>query len=107
MISRIWKGWTTARNASAYEAVLRDRVLPEFEAAAVAGYRGAHVLRREHDGGVEFMTVMWFDSEESLRPMLGDDVTRAHITDEARAVLGRFEERVSHYEVVMERGAGH
>ena len=107
MISRIWKGWTTAENAAAYEEILRTSVLPGIKKTLTTGYHGVHVLKREHDGGVEFMTILWLDSEDVLAPLLGDDLMASHVPAEARAVLGRFEERVAHYEVVRGEGIGH
>ena len=38
MIARHWRGWTTPENADAYEALLRDSVLPSLK--QIAGYRG-------------------------------------------------------------------
>jgi len=60
MIGRIWHGWTTPANASAYEALFRTEILPGIAAKNLPGYRGAHLLRREFEGVVEFVTILWF-----------------------------------------------
>ena len=39
-IKRIWHGWTTPENATAYENLLRDEVFPGIEAKQIPGYRG-------------------------------------------------------------------
>lgn len=100
MISRIWHGWTTPANAAAYQHLLHHEVLPNIAAMNVRGYRGAHVLRREHQAEVEFITIMWFDSLDSVRAFVGEDYEVAHVPEAARAVLSRFDARSQHYETL-------
>ena len=45
MIGRLWSGRTEPADADAYEAFLRDDLLPGV--AELEGARGAYVLRRE------------------------------------------------------------
>ncbi|MDX1395568.1 MAG: antibiotic biosynthesis monooxygenase [Gemmatimonadota bacterium] len=100
MIERIWHGWTTAENADPYEALLRDEVFPGIDAKGVEGYRGIRLLRRELPGGeVEFVTLMRFDSLDAVREFAGADYARAYVPPRARALLARFDEESSHYEV--------
>lgn len=101
-IARIWRGWTTPENADAYQAVVHDEVLPEIFARDIPGLIGAHLLRaaRPRDGEVEFTTVMWFDSLDSVKAFMGDDYERAHVPERARAVLKRFDHRSTHLEVL-------
>ena len=101
MISRIWHGWTTPENADAYERIVSTEVLPEIAARQIAGYRGAHLLRRPIDDEVEFVTIMWFDSLEAVRDFMGDDYEVAHVPPPARAVLARFDRRSQHYETLL------
>jgi heme-degrading monooxygenase HmoA len=101
MIVRIWHGWTTAANADVYESLLQDEIFPGIEAKEVAGYRGIELLRRPlEDGGVEFVTLMRFDSWAAVRAFAGqDDLEEAYVPDSARRVLAHFDARSQHYEL--------
>jgi len=100
MITRLWRGWTTFENAHPYERLLLGEILPAIARRCVDGYRGARVFRRDVEEGVEFLTILTFDSLDALRIFAGEDVERAHVPDEARALLSRFEERAQHYSEV-------
>jgi len=100
MIARIWHGWTATANAAAYENLLRTEVLPGIAARGMAGYRGAHLLRRTVDGGVEFTTVCWFDSMDAVREFAGPDFEAAVVPSAARALLLRFDARSQHHDAV-------
>ena len=103
MICRLWRGWTSPDNADAYEAIVRGEVLPGIEARRIAGFRHIDLLRREVGGEVEFVTLMWFDSLDSIKAFVGEDHEVAHVPDAARAVLARFDQRVAHFEVLDRR----
>lgn len=102
MISRVWRGWTTQQNADVYEELLLSTILPGIAEKQIPGYRGAHVLRKDGDQEVEFVTMMWLDSLESVKAFMGEDYEVAYVPEAARAVLARFEERSAHYDVVQE-----
>ena len=102
MISRIWHGWTTPENADRYEQLLRTEILPEIASRGIPGYLGAHLLRKENDAEVEFVTILWFSSLDSVRAFMGEDYETAHVPPQARAVLSRFDERSRHYDVLLE-----
>lgn len=104
-VHRIWHGWTTPENADAYARVLRTEVIPGIEAKEIPGYRGIEVLRRDRGDEVEFVTIMAFDSLQSVVDFQGDDYARAYVPDVARAVLKRWDSEAAHYEVVRRRGA--
>jgi antibiotic biosynthesis monooxygenase (ABM) superfamily enzyme len=106
MISRIWRGWTTARNADDYEILLRDEVIPAIIARQIAGFRHIEVLRVSAGDEVEFMTVMWFDNIEAIRAFAGKDYEMAVVPPRARGLLKHFDERVRQYNVRLSRGAG-
>ena len=99
MITRIWHGWTTPENAPKYEELLRSEVLPGIH--RVAGFHGAHLLRREVGDEVEFVTLCYFESLQDVRAFAGDDYTVAVILPEARRLLKRFDQRSEHYETVL------
>ena len=50
------------------------------------------MVRRERDHDVEFMTLMWFDTLDSVRDFVGGDYEAAHVPPQARAVLTDFDE---------------
>jgi hypothetical protein len=103
MICRIWRGWTTRQNASAYEKVVRGLVIPGIEAKHIAGFWHIDLMRRELGDEYEFTTLMWFDSIDSVKAFIGDDYAVSHVPSEARAVLSRFEDRAAHFEVLDRR----
>ena len=45
------------------------------------------------------MTVMWFDSLDSVRAFAGEDYEAAVVPPAARALLARFDARSQHYQV--------
>jgi hypothetical protein len=102
MISRIWHGYTTRANADAYENLLRNEIFVGIGDRKINGYRGIHLLRREIDEGVEFITIMWFDSIEAVRDFAGDDYEQAVVPPAARTLLSRFDGRSQHYLVKAE-----
>ena len=100
MIARLWRGWTTVENADAYQDLLRTRILPGIH--RVAGYRGAYLLRRDGDDGVEFVTLTFFDSLDAVRAFAGEDYEVAVVPPEARQLLARFDQTSVHYDTVVE-----
>jgi heme-degrading monooxygenase HmoA len=103
MICRLWRGWTTRDDADAYERIVRSQVIPGIEARRIPGFRSIDLVRRERDQDVEFMTLMWFDSLDSVKTFMGADCEVAHVPAEAQAVLADFDKRSAHYEVLDHR----
>ena len=97
MIARHWRGWTKARNADAYETLLKSQVLPGL--AKIAGYRGGYVLRGNAAGEVEFVVINLFDSIEAVRAFAGPDYSTPVFEPEARLLVSRIETVAHHYEV--------
>ncbi len=105
MISRIWHGWTTPANANAYEALLKSEIFVGIRDRHITGYRGIQLFRRNIEGEVEFITVMWFDSIDAVRAFAGDDYEAAVVPAKARVLLSHFDARSQHYEVRAEHTA--
>jgi heme-degrading monooxygenase HmoA len=103
VIARVWHGWTTSGNADAYEALLKTEIFPGISAKGVEGYRGIRLLRRALGQEVEFVTIMWFDSWESVKAFAGEDYEAAYVPGAGRRVLKRFDERSQHYEIRASR----
>jgi heme-degrading monooxygenase HmoA len=97
MIARHWRGWTTLRNADAYEALLRERVLPGLQ--GIVGYRGGYVLRTDGPDEAEFVVVNLFESLDAVRAFAGPDYRTPVFEPEARALLSRVENVANHYDV--------
>jgi heme-degrading monooxygenase HmoA len=101
MISRVWHGWTSRKNADAYEELLRTEIFSGIAKRSIQGYRGIHLLRRDVDDGVEFVTIMWFDSLDAVRAFAGEDYEVAVVPANARQLLSRFDSRSAHYQVIV------
>jgi heme-degrading monooxygenase HmoA len=97
MIARHWRGWTEERNADAYEALLRDRVLPGLQ--AIEGYRGGYVLRMNGVDETEFVVVNLFDSLEAVERFAGPEYHVPVFEPEARHLLSKVEPAARHYDV--------
>jgi heme-degrading monooxygenase HmoA len=97
-VARVWRGVASAGpDAEAYLDHLTRDVLPLLE--QIGGHRGAQVLRRAHEGGIEFVVITFWDSMDAIRAFAGEEPDRAVVEPAARAVLRDFEETVTHYEV--------
>ena len=103
MICRLWRGRTAPENADAYERIVRGEVIPGIEARRIPGFRQIDLMKRDLGDEVEFQTLMWFDSLDSIVAFMGEDYAVSHVPAAARAVLSRFDERASHYEVIDRR----
>ena len=102
MIARHWRGWTNLQNADAYEALLRDKVLPGL--AAINGYHGGYVLRCDCPSEVEFVVLNLFESMEAVERFAGPDYRIPVFEPEAKALLSRVENFAGHYEVRVNTG---
>ena len=100
MISRLWHGWTSRENADAYEKLLRTEIFSGIAKRSIQGYRGIHLLRRDVDDGVEFVTIMWFDSFDAVKAFTGENYEVAVVPPKARQLLSRFDSHSAHYQVV-------
>jgi heme-degrading monooxygenase HmoA len=100
-VARIWRGWTTVENADAYQAIAEHEVFPAIIERQIPGLIGAHLLRAEDvvDGEVEFTTIIWFDNLDSVKNFMGEDYRRAHLPDNAEAVLKRYETEAAHLHI--------
>jgi heme-degrading monooxygenase HmoA len=100
LITRIWRGWTRAPEADRYERHYRSEVMETLR--QVPGFRGARLLRRTVGDETEFVSLTLFDDLDAVRSFAGSDYETAVVAGEAREVLIRFDERVSHYETAVD-----
>ncbi|HLN79753.1 MAG TPA: antibiotic biosynthesis monooxygenase [Thermoanaerobaculia bacterium] len=101
MISRIWHGQTSRENAAAYEELLKGEILPGIASRRIRGLQGAHLLRRDFAEGVEFVTILWFESLDAVREFAGEDYEAAVVPEKARRLLTRFDARAAHYDTLL------
>jgi hypothetical protein len=99
MIGRIWHGYTTHTNADAYETLLKSEIFNGIRGRNIQGFQEIQLFRRDLGMEVEFITIMWFDSIESVRIFAGADYETAVVPQKARELLSRFDDRSQHYEV--------
>ena len=103
MIGRIWHGYTTPENANAYEELLKHEIFLGIQDRHIPGFHEIQLFRRELDDEAEFITIMWFDSLDSVRAFAGEDYEAAVVPPKARAILKRFDARSQHYEIKERR----
>ena len=102
-VKRLWHGWTTPEHADDYQKVLDEIVIPSIEAKQIPGFLSMEVLRLQHADEVEFITMMTFESLQNVIDFQGEDYARSYVPDAAQAVLKRWDERASHYELIDQR----
>jgi hypothetical protein len=102
-IKRVWHGWTTKENANKYQNILNQEVLPSIEAKKIPGYKKIEVLRIELEGGVEFVTIMTFESLQNVIDFQGENYKRCYVPDVAQKILKRWDQESTHYELIETR----
>lgn len=100
MIGRIWHGWARPEKADDYQRVLEEELLPAIR-AGTEGFLGVYVLRRDDGEEVEFVTFTLWESFDAIATLVGEDYEAAHLPEQTRALLDRFDERVVHYQVAL------
>ena len=101
-VARIWRGWTTVENAEAYQRVVDGEVLPAIFDRSIPGLVNAHLMRADmvENEEVEFTTIMWFESLDSVKNFMGEDYLRSHVPENAQAVLKRFDAEAKHFHML-------
>jgi antibiotic biosynthesis monooxygenase (ABM) superfamily enzyme len=98
MITRVWRGWTQAANADAYERFLLSELFPSMR--AIPGFLGADVLRRPAGEEVAFVTLTRFESLDAVRAFAGDGYETPVLEPQALTLLSRHDDRAEHFEAV-------
>ena len=103
MIARLWRGRAAdAANADAYVRHFTGTVTTELK--GLSGNRGAWLLRREVDGGAEFIALTLWESRQSIEAFTGPDISKSVVEPQARAVLSAFDDFATHYDVAFTGG---
>ena len=99
MIARMWRGIAAPETAQSYLEHLQNSIFPEL--AAIAGYRGASVLRRDSDAGVEFTVQTLWESIDAIRQFAGEQIETAVVAPAAQPLFRSYDPTVTHYEIVL------
>lgn len=96
-VVRYWSATAAPAKMPAYVAFFRAHVRPSLE--AIAGFVDAQVLTRDLDGAArtEIVVLTRWRSLEAVRAFAGDDLERAVVEPEARALLLDCDDRVRLY----------
>lgn len=100
MIARAWGGAVRASDADAYLDYLHATGLAAYR--ATPGNRGLLALRRLDGDRAEFLLLTLWESEEAIRRFAGEDIERAVFYPEDDRFLVARDERVRHFEVVLQ-----
>src|SRR5262249_51638794 len=98
MILRMWKGQCRVEKAGAYVRHATKTVFPKLK--QIDGHRGAYLLRRNINGGVEFVVLTLWDSMEAVHKFAGEYVDQAVVEPEAQSILSGFDSFVTHFDVI-------
>lgn len=101
MIARHWRGRAATAKADAYLRHFIEDVAPGLK--RMEGHRGAWLLRREVEGGTEFVALTFWESRLSIEAFTGPDISKSVVEHEARSALSDFDDFATHYEVVFEQ----
>lgn len=73
-IARIWRGRTTSTRADEYASYLYEHGIRPLEEKAL----GVQLLREDHEGESEFVTISYWESIEAMSRFAGKDPRRIH-----------------------------
>src|SRR5215469_8397685 len=98
MIARLWHGFAKPEHADAYESMLKPELLPGI--SKVRGYKGSYLLRRRTGNEIEFITILLWESIDTIRAVAGADYETAVVPEERRKYLAHYDPKSTHYEIV-------
>jgi heme-degrading monooxygenase HmoA len=97
MISRHWRGLFKPEYADDYVEHLRTQTFPAIQ--KLTGFVGASILRREAEGGIEFLVITKWASLDSIREFAGPKVETAVVPKLVQEMLIEYDPVARHYEV--------
>ncbi len=97
MICRMWHGQTARSKADEYALFLEQKAIPDY--ASTSGNISVAVLRRDDGDTTHFLTVTYWESEDSIRAFAGSELLKAKYYPEDQNFLLEFEPLVQHYTV--------
>jgi heme-degrading monooxygenase HmoA len=100
VIVRAWHAIATVGGADVYREHFTRTVLPALQ--RIDGYRGAYLLRRDHDSQVRLQVLTLWDSLEAIRSFAGASLENAVVEPAAQAALVSYDSTVVHHTVVVD-----
>jgi heme-degrading monooxygenase HmoA len=97
-IARVWEGRTSVAKADAYGRYLIDAGVPQMKSGA--GNLGVEVLRRNNPDAVDFMVISYWDSRESIKKVVGEDIERAIALPRDQEFLMAPSTTVRHFQIL-------
>jgi heme-degrading monooxygenase HmoA len=97
VIARVWRGATAVADEDAYADYIERSGMES--ARALPGNLGAYALHRPDGDRAEFVTVILWDSPDSIRAFAGDEIERAVFFPEDDRYLVDRDLTVTHYDV--------
>ncbi|MGC5011591.1 hypothetical protein ACLQ2R_12570 [Streptosporangium sp. DT93] len=94
---RMWRGWTRAEDAAAYEEYLLATGYAGY--TSTAGNHGVCFTRRDVGDRSEFLLTSLWESWEAIHAFAGQDPSRAVFYDEDDRFLVERELTVTHHQV--------
>lgn len=98
MISRQWRGLAKPTHGDLYVEHLREETFPALR--SIPGFVDASILKREVDGGVEFLIVTRWSSMEAIEAFAGRDRDLAVVPKNVHEMMIDYDRSVRHYEVL-------
>lgn len=98
IISRQWRGLAKSGVADRYVEHLRSETFPQIE--AISGFVAKSILRRELDGGTEFLIVTQWQSMEAIEQFAGRNSEIAVVPDKVKQMMLEYDTVVRHYTIV-------
>ena len=96
----MWRSTARREMSDAYLGYFRETGLREYR--ATPGNRSVTVLQRPVNDGIEWLIVTTWDTWDAIRAFAGGEPDRAvFYPDDARYFVA-LDDRVEHYEVVLE-----
>ncbi len=102
MIARIWRGYTSLKNADTYEKFLEAEFMPSVEKKKIPDYRKFQLLRRMETNEIAFITIMWFDNLEQVKAFADEDYEKAVVHPTAEALLKRYDQTSQYFKLKHE-----
>ena len=79
--------------------MLKEEIITGIKRRKIKGFIDIDLLVRKLADEVEFVTIMRFDSLDSIKEFAGNDHEMAVIYPDAKPLLLRYDERSQHYEI--------
>ncbi|WP_232665488.1 antibiotic biosynthesis monooxygenase family protein [Pseudonocardia sp. TRM90224] len=100
MVARIWNAKATEEGARRYHEHFVGAVQPALE--GTSGFRGAMLLERAGDEGVDIQVVTLWESLDAIRNFAGADIDTAVVEQAAQEALLTFDKKVTHHTVTAQ-----